>query len=170
MNVSFVTNGLLGYGFVTGGVLANSTPVTDYGAIQALQVWWSGQPALTALVTGGKLWHLEAGENGDVEPYLTYFKVSELVTTFTTGYAYYTTTLQINVHHWLPILAEAIAWQIAQALSSLGSAGGAVLTIHGTSSIHVLPDSFNTQLGEGLGTQGRDCWLCSFEIEVPWTH
>lgn len=149
---------------------SSAAPTTDYGSLQALQVWWAGQTALQALVTGGKLWHLEAPEDGAIEPYITYFKVSEPVTTWTTGYRYFTTTIQINVHHWLPITAEAIAWQIAQALSSLNPDGGAVLQIHGTNSIHALPDDFNTQIGEGLGTNGRDCWMCSFTVEVPWTN
>jgi hypothetical protein len=153
----------------TGGPLYRAA-ATDYGSLAALQTWWGTQTALQGLVMGGKLWHLEAPENAAIEPYATYFKVSEPVTTFTTGFAYYTTTFQINVHHWLPLLAEAIAWQIAKALSSLNAGGGAVLTIHGTSSIHVLPGSFNTQIGEGLGTGGRDCWLSSFEVEVPWTN
>lgn len=129
--------------------------------------WWATQPTLQALVTGGLIWHLEAAENADVEPYVTFFRVSEVPVTWTTGYAFRETVVQFNVHHFQAATAESIAYTIASALASIPGPG-ATLTIHGVSSISVLPDSFNTQIGEGLGTGGRDCWLCSFEVTIQW--
>lgn len=156
-----------------GGAVAifrSGADATDYGPLQAVQVWWSGQTSLKSLVAGGKLWHLEAPEGANVEPYVTFFRVAEVPVTWTTGYAYRETTIQVNVHGATAISAETIAWNIAKTMSTLGGTGGAQLTIRGQSAIHVLPSSFNTILGEGLGLNGRDCWICSFEVNIPWTN
>jgi hypothetical protein len=141
-----------------------------YGTLQAIKVWWASQASLQALVTGGQLWHLEAPETATIEPYLTFFRVSEVPVTWTTGYAYRESTIQFSLHATTAESAESIARTISDAMSTIGGSGaGATFTIHGQDSIHVLPDSFSTALGEGLGTGGRDCWICSFVATVPWT-
>ena len=170
LTVCLVTDGLLGYGIASGGiVLPGSTPATNYSSLRAIEVWWATRTDLQALVTGGRLWHRSAPENASVEPYLTYFRVSEDITTWTTGYGYYESVFQFNVHHSLPGLAESIAFQIADAMNTIKS-GEIPLQIRGSQAIHVLPGSFGVEEGEGLGYGGRDCWICHFDVTIPWVN
>jgi hypothetical protein len=78
--------------------------------------------------------------------------------------------VRFAVHDVTAAGAETIAWQLAQAMSSIGGTGGTSFAIHGESSIHVLPESFDLQLGEGLGAGGRDCIICAFAVSVPWLN
>ena len=160
------------------GVPAPPPPITtNFGILQAVKAWWAGQTTLQALVSGGKIWHKSAPENASVEPYLTFFLVAEPVITYTTGYAYWESTVQFNVHHFLPDTAVLIAKQIADKMSSLkpggissSAPGSPRLEVWGQYAIHVLPDSFGIEEGEGLGLGGRDCWICHFEVSIPWTN
>jgi hypothetical protein len=162
----------------TGGplFLVGATP-TNFNSLQAVQDWWDGQPAVQSLVSRGQLWHKSAPENASIEPYATYFLVSEVPITFTTGYTYWESTFQINIHHNLPQTAVSIAKQISDALNSLKPGGVASVTpnspqiqIFGTNAIYALPGSFGVDEGEGLGLNGRDCWICHFEVVIPWTN
>ena len=103
-------------------------------------------------------------------PYGTYFKVSDVVETFTTGYAFCKATLQFNVHAETDSQAQNIANQLAQTMRTLGSNVGASLLIYGQLSLSVLPNSFGIQIGEGLGNGGKDCWLCFFTADVTYIN
>lgn len=149
--------------------------VTDYDVLQAAEVWWSTQPSLRALFSDGKLWHLSAPETTQL-PYLTYFLVSEPAETWTTGYAFWRSTLQLNVHHWTSAAARSLAIQLAGAMSTIPPlnaifpGAGATLVIHGQNAVHVLPGAFGVEVGQGLAPNGKDCWICHFELDVPWVN
>jgi hypothetical protein len=136
--------------------------------LTALSNWWASRPDLQALFSNGKLWHSTAPENASVEPYLTYFLVSETAVTPTTAFIYWESVVQFNIHHYLPGLARTLAQQLMDALSSLK--GDAQLVIQGTPAVHVLPDDVGLVEGEGLGLNGRDCWICHFTVTIPFTN
>lgn len=124
--------------------------------------------SLAALFSDGRLHHLQAPEN-TLLPYGTFFKVSDVVEQFTTAYGLRRATLQINVHAETDSQAQAIADSLADQMRTLGGNAGAKLNIYGSTSLHVLPESFGIEIGEGLAPQGKDCWLCFFEIDVLYT-
>jgi hypothetical protein len=135
----------------------------------AIKAWWATRTDLQALVTLGRLNHATAPENASIEPYLTFFLVSTTNVAATTSFIYWESIVQFNIHHYLPGLAHTLAFTIASALNTLKS-GGAQLFIENTQAIHVLPDDFGLEEGEGLGLNGRDCWICHFTVTIPWTN
>ena len=167
---------VIGAGRVGGPLFSSGVAptTTNFNSVQAVQFWWDDATDLQSLVTGGKLWHKSAPENASVEPYATFFLVSEVPVTFTTAYTYWESTFQINIHHYVPQLAVSLAKQISDGLNSLKPAGvvpgSAQIQIFGENAIHVLPGSFGVDEGEGLGLNGRDCWICHFEVVIPWTN
>lgn len=137
--------------------------------ISAVQAWWLTQTGLQQLVTGGALWHLEAPEDAAVEPYATFFLVSMAPRDWTTGYAIWQAVIQINIHHSLPASAAYLAQAFADALNSIRVTELPQIFVQGTQAMSVFPESFGIELGEGLGTQGRDCWVAHFTVSLPWT-
>jgi hypothetical protein len=138
--------------------------------LASIQAWWITRPDLQALVSLGRISHKTAAENASVMPYMTFFLVSNVLGTPTTSYGYWEAVVQFNVHHYLPGLALTLAKKIADAMSSVKPGGGAQLWIEGTPAIHVLPESFSVDEGEGLGLNGRDCWVCMFTVSIPFTN
>jgi hypothetical protein len=146
------------------------TQTANADVITAVQAWWSTRADLQALVTGGKLWHGTVAEDASVEPYANYFLVSTTAVTPTTGYIYYESVVQFNVYHYLPGLAQILAFQLSKAMNTLSPGGGAQLFIEGQDAVHVLPEDFGLEEGEGLGLNGRDCWMAHFTVSIPWTN
>lgn len=153
------------------GTVAGSTVPVNVNAdvTTAISAWWANQSSLQAQVTNGKLWHKTAPEDACVEPYLTFFLVSTTSISQTTSYSYYESVVQFNIHHYLPGLAQTISQNLAAAMDSRRAGGGAILFIQGNQAIHVLPDDFGLDEGEGLGLNGRDCWIAHFTVTIPWT-
>jgi hypothetical protein len=174
---SFLSPQITGAGRTGGPLYKPGILPTAFNSLQAVQDFWESTTAIQSLVTGGKLWHKSAPENASIEPYATFFLVSEVPITFTTAYAYWESTFQINIHHNIPQTAIAIAKQISDALNSLKPGGVGSVTpgspqiqVFGQNALSVLPGSFGVDEGEGLGLNGRDCWICHFEVVIPWTN
>jgi hypothetical protein len=151
------------------GIYAPPPPQIGDDPITAIQKWWqTNSMTLASFTSDGKLHHLQAPQ-GVVLPYATYFKVSDPVETFTTGYGFRRALVQINYHAETDIEAQKSADLLADAMRTLAGAGGAILTIYNQQALHVLPHSFSITIGEGLGDNGRDCWLASFELDIAFT-
>ena len=55
-------------------------------------------------------------------------------------------------------------------MRTLGSNTGARLIVYGDDALSVLPQTFMVALGEGLGDEGKDCWIASIEVKVDYLH
>ena len=124
---------------------------------------------LKELTSDGNIYHLQAPE-GVLLPYITYFKVSDVVDPFTTGYGYRNTLIQFNCHAATDLQAQSMADQLADAMRTLAGNPGAGLIVYGQTVKHVLPQSYSITMGEGLGDNGNDCYLAFFEVVVGFTH
>jgi hypothetical protein len=140
-------------------------PVTFNGSdlLQAVAEWWSGTPAINSLASDRKLWLVSAPENVYL-PYVTYFLVSEVPETWTTGYAWKRAEIQINAHASTSREARTLGKTIRTALK------GAPLSIDGQSVMHVLPAGTSIVIGEGLAPRGHDCWIAAETFDIPWTE
>lgn len=136
--------------------------------LTAIHSWWAGT-ALPSLFPDGQLHHKVAPEDTPL-PYLTFFKVSDVAEQFTTAFALRRATVQFNVHSQTDTQAQNLADQISDSMRTLGGNTGAVLTVYGNLSLMVLPTSFGIDIGEGLGLNGADCWVCHFEAETLFTE
>ena len=88
----------------------------------------------------------------------------------TTGYFLWEATIQFNIHHNLAGTALYVATQFMDALNSIRSTAAPQIFVQGTQAIQVLPESLGIELGDGLGQNGRDCWIAHFTISLPWTY
>lgn len=136
-------------------------PGTDI--LSAAQAWWQGTPAAQALSSTGQLWHLQAPEDGETLPYVTFFLVSETPETWTTSYPFMRSSLQFNAH----AATDAQARSMGAALRKLFR--GAPLVVNSSDIDHCLPDGSAIQLGEGLAPGGRDCWVATETFDIAWT-
>jgi hypothetical protein len=131
------------------------TPTSTFAGediLSAVQAWWQATPAMTALTSDHLLWAYEAPET-TLLPYATVILVSEPVETWTTSYAVYRSTIQVNLHANTTAAARTLAGQIRLGLANQP------LVITGQSVMLILPDSSALQIGEGLGPNGQDCWV-----------
>ena len=149
-----------GLGMGGGGAAVSFTGASILAAAQA---WWAGTPAAGALTASGKLWYKTAPEGGNVLPYATYVRVSEVEDTWTTNYPLMRTSLQFNCHAIRPQDAEAMG----EALRALFR--GAPLVVGTAAVAHVLPDGDSLDEGEGLAPGGRDCWIQSEVFDIVWS-
>lgn len=117
---------------------------------------------MQALTSDGKLWHRTAAEDTQL-PYATVFLVSEVDETWTTSYAFDRASMQINVHAATDAAARAAAIAIRAAFH------GVPLVIAGVNVAHVLPDTHGIEIGEGLGPNGRDCWVAIEVFDIAFS-
>ena len=128
-----------------------------------------GQTYLPTLVSGGRPCTSKYQRTPLAETYATFFLVSMVPIARTTGYFLWEATIQFNIHHNLAGTALYVATQFMDALNSIRS------TAHLKSSCRAPRQSSSAQslgieLGDGLGQNGRDCWIAHFTISLPWTY
>lgn len=137
--------------------------------ISAVQAWWQATPAVSSLFGDPKLWHRERAE-GESYPYATVFLVADAPEIWTTAYPFRRSSVQLNVHAATDEQALRLALAIRQALATppFGTLAQS-LSINGQAVAHVLPDGDGIDVGEGLGPDGRDCWIAFETFDLMWT-
>lgn len=145
-----------------GGTVEPPDPTRYDGttALAALAAWWVAQSGLKALVSDGRLHHAEAPETTD-EPYATCLLVAETERDGrTTDGLILDSLVQISVHAETDAQAVDIVQAVRQAVKT------ARLSVRGRAVQHVLAGGQTTGLGEGLGLDGRDCWVATLDVEI----
>lgn len=131
--------------------------------LSAVLAWWDGTPAMSPLVSDGQLHHLSAPEGVQL-PYATFFLVADPVESNTTGFQLKRSAVQINLHAATDLEAATIGLAVRDALTM------APLMVGDQTTAHVLPDGDGLEVGEGLGPDGRDCWIATETFDILWTR
>jgi hypothetical protein len=134
--------------------------------MEAVQALFQGS-SLPTLTSDGKLWEIEAPE-GTLFPFAEFFRVSQPVEAYTTGFLMPRCTIQFSFHAANPDTARDMADAFSAAYTYLGDGASpnSQLTIGGVPVLHVLPGEPSSAKGEGKGPQGQDSYMEMLEIDV----
>jgi hypothetical protein len=146
---------------VSGTAVSQNFDGTD--VLNSVQSWWVQMPQAQALTADGLLWYLQAPEATPL-PYATFFLVSEIDETWTTGYSVQRASVQVNFHANTASAARAVSKSFRRLIKY------APLHINSDLVMHVLPDGQGLQIGEGLAPDGQDCWMAYSTLDIPWTR
>jgi hypothetical protein len=125
----------------------------------AIQSWWKTRTDLAALLSDGRLHHVEAPEETEL-PYLTFFLVSLAEKDRTTAYYFADCTIQFSAHATTDLDAALLRNAIRAAVLNVP------LAIDGNPVWYVLPGSEQLMEGEGRGPNGQDCWIATVDVET----
>lgn len=147
-----------------GGVTAPLAYYRGADVLEAVYAWWIATSEVHFLASDRRLWQFESPQ-GALLPFAAFFLVSEMPTTWTTGFPVWTSRVQINCCASTDYEARHMGLTVRNRLE----ADGGRLIIDGSRVMHCLPAGSGLQVGKGFGTGGDDAWIAFEQFEIAWT-